>query len=35
MIEHWRAQKFALDDALVEYVWKGLTDAIWRGDRKL
>ena len=30
MIEDQSAQKFALEDVLVDYVGNGLTDAIWR-----
>ena len=32
MIEHQSAQKFALDDVVIDYVKNGLKDAIWRGD---
>ena len=30
MIEHKSAQKFTLDDVLVDCVGNGLKDAIWR-----
>ena len=32
MIEHQTAQKFALDDVVVDCVGNGLKDAIWRDD---
>ena len=35
MIEHYSAQKFALDDVLVDYIGNELKDAIWRDNGKL
>ena len=35
MIEHQSAQKFALDDVVVDCVGNGLTDAIWKDDEEL
>ena len=35
MIEHWSAQKFALDSVLVDCVGNGLKDDIWRNDGEL
>ena len=35
MIGHQSAQKFALDDVVVDGIGNGLKDAIWRGDEKL
>ena len=35
MIGHQSAQKFALEDVLVDYVGNGLKDAIWRDNGKL
>ena len=35
MIEHWSAQKFAVDDVVVKGVWNGLKYVIWRDDGKL
>ena len=35
MIEHYSAQKFTLDDVVVDCVGNRLKDAMWRNDGKL
>ena len=35
MIGHQSAEKFALEDVMVDGIGNGLKDAIWRRDGKL
>ena len=35
MIEHLSAQKFVLDNVVVDCIRNGLKDAIWRNDGQL